>query len=571
MKKALTLSLMLCISAMLKSQDSIVLVKKYNDFFFPTNHTSMSDFNSKLIHPGQSSSFGNNLWQTDGTTVNTSTFLATSSLITGYTPSAIVSVLGKLFFVSKFNSNKSLYVTDGTSIGTVKLCNIGSIISENMLINPKVANGKLFFTKDSTATGAELWATDGTLAGTQMVKDIAVGNSSGVSKAFCAVFGNKFYFVANNIANGEELWVTDGTSANTQMVYDLHNGTSSTNFTSNFFVFNSHLYFTATVSGFKYGLYKTDGTVGVMPTLETGNLTLTSNAVVHQNAILFGATTYTPTTYSPFGDLYSISTSTPNMVGDLSYNDAVLGTVKGTNAILGTNGNDLFLSVNTTNLGTELWGYSVANNTVTLLKDIATGTLSGIDNSNFDYDIWFTNKKTVLGNKFVFVAQSRSNGVTSGNGSHQEEIWTSDGTTAGTNKAISTYSLFTFTDYAYNSMTIFNGDVYFYGSTSASSSSDATLWKLKLGIASSIKDNVKESIDLVVYPNPVKDILNLKFHLLSTEPTFIRITNILGEEVLTETITSGNFALKTNSFRSGVYFVTVTNKNNQSTKKFIIE
>ena len=287
MKKLLLLISAFICSVTSFSQDSIVLVKSYNSFFYPNQYSSMVEFSStQLVHAGQTANFGNNFWQTAGTTATTNTFLATSTPITGYMPIAITKALGKLFFISSFNNGKALYVTDGTAAGVIRLCSVGTAITENMIINPKVANGKLFFAKDSSATGVELWATDGTKAGTQMVKDIAVGTSSGLSKAFCAVLNNKFYFIANDLTNGDELWVTDGTAANTQMVYDLHSGgNSSTYFQSNFFTFNNNLYFHATVSGFKYGLYKTDGTVGVMPTLESGGLTLTSNPMVHQNAI----------------------------------------------------------------------------------------------------------------------------------------------------------------------------------------------------------------------------------------------------------------------------------------------
>ena len=551
------------------SQDSLILVKQYNDFFYPTQYSSMVEFSpTQLIHAGQTANFGNNFWQTAGTTATTNTFLATSNPISGYMPTAITKALGKLFFISSFNNGKALYATDGTTSGIVKLCNVGSAITENMIINPKVANGKLFFAKDSSATGVELWATDGTQAGTQMVKDIAAGTSPGLSKAFSAVLNNKFYFIANDITNGDELWVTDGTSANTQMVYDLHSGSSSTFFQSNFFTFNNNLYFHATVSGFKYGLYKTDGTVGVLPTLESGGLTLTSNPMVHQNAIYFGAVTYTPTIFVGSGDLYSVTTSSPNMIADVSYTDAIMGNVQGVSAVLGSAGNNLFLTVSTSSLGTELWSYSSTTNSVSLLKDIATGTLSGISNTNFDYDLYFNNKKIVLGNKLVLVAQSYANGITSGNGSHQEEIWTSDGTSAGTHKAVSTFTPFTSSDYYYNSMTPFNGDVYCYGSYSTSS---PTLWKLKLGITTSIQDNLNSETNFSVYPNPAKDILNITLDNKSNNNIKVIITNLLGESVLTETYMSNNISLKTNQLNSGVYFVTIENKGKQSTQKIIIE
>lgn len=564
-KTLLSVSALVC-TLMSFSQDSLKLVKQYNNFFFPNQYSSMVDFSSsQLIHAGQTASFGNNFWQTAGTTATTNTFLATSNPITGYMPTAITKALGKIFFVSSFNNGKALYATDVSASGIVKLCNLGTAITENMIINPKVANGKLFFAKDSSATGVELWATDGTQAGTQMVKDIAAGTSPGLSKVFCAVLNNKFYFIANDLTNGDELWVTDGTAANTQMVYDLHSGgNSSTFFQSNFFTLNNNLYFHATVSGFKYGLYKTDGTVGVMPTLESGGLTLTSNPMVHQNAIYFGAVTYTPTVLVGSGDLYSVSTSSPNMVVDLTYTDVNMGDVKGTNALLGSNGTSLLMSVTTTSLGTEPWAYSVTTNTAVLLKDVATGTLSGISNSNFDYDLYFNNKKIVLGNKFVFVAQSNQLAQ------HQEDIWTSDGTASGTHKAISTPSVIGNSDYVYNSMTVFNGDVYCYGSYTGSSS-QASLWRLKLGIVTLLQDNLDSETNFLVYPNPAKEVLNVELEMINEEPIEIIITNLLGEIMLNEKLSIQHSIFNISNFGSGVYFVTLTNKGKQSTQKIIIE
>jgi len=579
MKKYL-LQLTILLSIKLFSQDSIVLVKQYNNFFFPTDHHSLCEYSpTQLLHAGMTPGGfgGTNIWQTNGTAVGTNTFLTTTNPISGYNPSAIVKVLGKIFFVNTYNSNKFLYSSDGTPGGTVALCKLGSTTTfqypEKFIIEPKVANGKLFFAKDSSATGIELWATDGTIGGTSMVKDILPGSFGAVNSAYSAILNNKLYFVANDGTNGDELWVTDGTTANTQMVYDLHTGgNASTYFNADFFIHNNNLYFTATVSGFQYGLYKTDGTIGVMPTLESGNLTLTSQAVVHQNAIYFGATTYTPTIFSPSGDLYSISSSTPNIVSDVTYT-VTSDNIKGVKGILGSTNNNLYLAVETQNLGVELWHYSTTTNTVNLLKDIATGTLSGVALSNYTYDNLFTNKKTTIGDKLVFVAQSYSTGVTSGNGSHQEEIWTSDGTITGTNKAITPLILSNFSDYAYTSMKNFNGDVYFYGSFYNSSSSGGTLWKLKTGIINvGVNEYTYKQIPFTLYPNPAKEILNIKLEISNEEKTTISISNIFGEIIGASVVeNSNNCSINTANLTSGVYFVTVSNQGKQSTKKLIIE
>jgi len=71
------------------------------------------------------------------------------------------------------------------------------------------------------AHGEELWKTDGTLAGTALVKDINPGPNSSTPVGAIAV-GNKLFFIANDGTHGVELWVSDGTALGTVMVKDIN-------------------------------------------------------------------------------------------------------------------------------------------------------------------------------------------------------------------------------------------------------------------------------------------------------------------------------------------------------------
>ena len=73
------------------------------------------------------------------------------------------------------------------------------------------------------AHGRELWITDGTAGGTQLVKDINPGTNGSSSQGFTAL-GNELVFEAFNATNGFELWVTDGTTAGTQLLKDINPG-----------------------------------------------------------------------------------------------------------------------------------------------------------------------------------------------------------------------------------------------------------------------------------------------------------------------------------------------------------
>ncbi len=74
--------------------------------------------------------------------------------------------------------------------------------------------GTVFFAADDGIHGGELWRTDGTAAGTVMVKDIRPGRRSSKPTDLTAVAGTLF-FVAKDGTHGRGLWKSDGTTAGT--------------------------------------------------------------------------------------------------------------------------------------------------------------------------------------------------------------------------------------------------------------------------------------------------------------------------------------------------------------------
>ena len=72
--------------------------------------------------------------------------------------------------------------------------------------------------KNDGSDGYELWRSDGTAAGTTMVKDLnAVAASGSVRDSLTNVNGTLF-FSANDGSSGRELWRSDGTAAGTAPV-----------------------------------------------------------------------------------------------------------------------------------------------------------------------------------------------------------------------------------------------------------------------------------------------------------------------------------------------------------------
>ena len=85
--------------------------------------------------------------------------------------------------------------------------------------------GTLFFAANDGTDGEELWMSDGTSGGTMLVKDINPG-SSGSSLRYLTNVNGKLYFSANDGADGYELWKSDGTSGGTTLVANLATGAS---------------------------------------------------------------------------------------------------------------------------------------------------------------------------------------------------------------------------------------------------------------------------------------------------------------------------------------------------------
>jgi ELWxxDGT repeat protein len=82
----------------------------------------------------------------------------------------------------------------------------------------------LFFSANEGVNGRELWKSDGTAAGTVLVKDINLTNPFGSSPSNLTAVGSTLYFTADEGVNGRELWKSDGTAAGTVLVRDIFPG-----------------------------------------------------------------------------------------------------------------------------------------------------------------------------------------------------------------------------------------------------------------------------------------------------------------------------------------------------------
>jgi ELWxxDGT repeat protein len=162
---------------------------------------------------------GAELWRTDGTAAGTISL--TGRFAAG--PFLIRDVNGTvLFWASTDGSVGSLWRTDGTPSGTAEVRSFGTSSTPDHVA---AAGSQLFFILDDGVHGQELWASDGTAAGTRLVKDIVPGPAYPIAFELQAV-GSRVFFTADDLVNGAELFVSDGTDAGTRRI-DLAPGPAS--------------------------------------------------------------------------------------------------------------------------------------------------------------------------------------------------------------------------------------------------------------------------------------------------------------------------------------------------------
>ena len=78
------------------------------------------------------------------------------------------------------------------------------------VVEPFAFGTSLVFQANDGANGAELWKSDGTTAGTTMVKDISTSLGQSSSPAGFATLDGVLYFRATDGAHGVEIWRSDG-------------------------------------------------------------------------------------------------------------------------------------------------------------------------------------------------------------------------------------------------------------------------------------------------------------------------------------------------------------------------
>lgn len=237
----------------------------------PGSFTILGDYLYFVANSGEDTERGV-LWRTDGTVDGTEIWFNPRS-DTGSANARNLYVLDdRLVFTAYGDDDNGTYVTDaiyatdGTEVGTGFVIDINPVNNEGAGFQDFAEfNGKLLFhasdgndtDTDATQHSYSLFITDGTAAGTQLVKDInpTENDSSEARIERITVLGDIAIFEARDGTNGQEIWRTDGTDAGTYMLKDITEGDGSSSISA-IVEWDGTVYFGVEDSG----LWKTDGT-----------------------------------------------------------------------------------------------------------------------------------------------------------------------------------------------------------------------------------------------------------------------------------------------------------------------
>jgi ELWxxDGT repeat protein len=211
---------------------------------------------------------GYELWKSDGTAAGTVMVRDIDPGQFSFGFGRLAGLGGVLYFSADDGVHGlELWKSDGTAVGTQLVADLNPGPGSSAPYIQEVSQGRFFFAADDGLHGQEPWISDGTAGGTHMIRDVYPGSASSISfpyvvdgeKTALGLSDGSFLFAADDGVNGEELWRTDGTDAGTVLVKDVNPGVAKSE-PVNFVLLGGKIYFRATAVGLGTELWATDGT-----------------------------------------------------------------------------------------------------------------------------------------------------------------------------------------------------------------------------------------------------------------------------------------------------------------------
>ncbi len=215
------------------------------------------------------------LWRTDGTPRGT-------QMVADLFPQERVALGSELVFSAVDGGGPGLWRTDGTANGTE--------LVQRFANRPRpfaAAGGLVFMAATDPQTGASLglWVTDGTSAGTREI----AGPFLDIQRARgqWSVQGTTLYVVCDDGVTGEEIWRSDGSAAGTAVVRDIAPGGASS-FPTGLTAVGSDVMFAV---GGARELWRTDGSAaGTVRVVSTATVAVCADGVAWRGRYYFGGT-----------------------------------------------------------------------------------------------------------------------------------------------------------------------------------------------------------------------------------------------------------------------------------------
>ncbi|HEX8528415.1 MAG TPA: malectin domain-containing carbohydrate-binding protein, partial [Cytophagales bacterium] len=283
------------------------------------NATLVKDINPgpKSSSPSELTPFGNaflftavdGLYRSDGTETGTVRLKEFSTW-----PQSLVEAGGTAFFAAPAGEGMQIWKSNGTAAGTTLVKEVGTVFDAYATFKLTPLGGSVFFPAYDDARGLELWKSDGTAAGTTLVKDIHPGTSAdperpgpnGSAPGSITAFGGAVYFSADDGVHGRELWKSNGTAAGTTLVKDLAAPEDEGGFgdgnamPSQLTVTGEALFFVTNPTWYGSEVYKTDGTaagtllLGAYYPPRPGPVSSVFGMTAVGNTVYYGESTYSP-------------------------------------------------------------------------------------------------------------------------------------------------------------------------------------------------------------------------------------------------------------------------------------